>query len=493
MMRRDGRGWGRSGSHNGRRTRNKPGPFSGPLPERARLVVLLVVLALCAFGGGSSFPNAQSLLYLRPAAVLSIVALLLIPGPTDFRSVRVPFILLGCLALVIAAQLIPLPPDLWLSLPGRARYAEAAAAVGLPQPWRPLSVTPDMTWNSLVSLIVPAALLTGFATIRHDQREWLVTPVLVIIGISTVLAVAQYVAKSNDALYLYRTAIEGIPVGLFANRNHQALLLACAFPLLRVWVLMAEGDVQKATARAWIALAIGVVLFPLILATGSRAGTALAIFALIATLLIVPRRRSGEADRAASHVQLLRIAVPILALLVMSAVFYFGRAVSLDRLVMREGITSDLRFEFIPVVVEITREFLPWGSGFGSFDPVFRTFEPDSQLQEQFVNRAHNDLLELAMTGGIPALGVLGAFLFWYGWRSIEALRGAAGGCRSIATARLGALMIAMMFLASIVDYPLRTPLMGALFTIACGWIAASPRVTKLRRRESSLEDESAR
>jgi hypothetical protein len=34
--------------------------------------------------------------------------------------------------------------------------------------------------------------------------------------------------------------------------------------------------------------------------------------------------------------------------------------------------------------------------------------------------------------------------------------------------------MIALVLVASLVDYPLRTPLMMLIFAIACGWLGAS-------------------
>ena len=37
---------------------------------------------------------------------------------------------------------LPLPPGLWLALPGRNELAGAATATGQPQPWRPLSLSP---------------------------------------------------------------------------------------------------------------------------------------------------------------------------------------------------------------------------------------------------------------------------------------------------------------------------------------------------------------
>jgi O-antigen ligase len=111
------------------------------------------------------------------------------------------------------------------------------------------------------------------------------------------------------------------------------------------------------------------------------------------------------------------------------------------------------------------------GSGFGSFDPVFRVYEPDGLLSPNYLNHAHNDLLELAMVGGLPAMVLLVWFLVWLGTRGIAALR-RSDGRTNTRMARLGLLMLVMMLLSSLVDYPLRTPLVAAICAVACGWLA---------------------
>ncbi|MEO8137451.1 MAG: hypothetical protein ABI831_26155, partial [Betaproteobacteria bacterium] len=50
---------------------------------------------------------------------------------------------------------------------------------------------------------------------------------------------------------------------------------------------------------------------------------------------------------------------------------------------------------------------------------------------------------------------------------------------RAAALARLGAAMILLLFIASLVDYPLRTPIMAALFSIACGWLSVGGDAVK--------------
>ena len=58
--------------------------------------------------------------------------------------------------------------------------------------------------------------------------------------------------------------------------------------------------------------------------------------------------------------------------------------------------------------------------------PVYETFAPRTLLGESYVNHAHNDWLELWLTGGIPAILLAFAFLAWLAastvrlWRSDE-------------------------------------------------------------------------
>jgi O-antigen ligase len=131
-------------------------------------------------------------------------------------------------------------------------------------------------------------------------------------------------------------------------------------------------------------------------------------------------------------------------------------------------------------------EFMPVGSGFGSFDPVFRGFEPDSSLDVRFFNHAHNDLLELAISGGAIALLLLAVFVVWWIVRSWAAFRPYRNRARSALVARAGAIMIAILFLASLVDYPLRTPLMAAIFAVAAAWLARSDAPSGAGAREET-------
>src|SRR5688572_3980653 len=119
-------------------------------------IFLLTIAALC---GGCSRADIQSQIFPRVAAILVLLVLVLLPARADGDRLRLPLLFLALCALLIGVQLIDLPPQWWLNLPGRDFYAEAASAAGIEQPSRPINLTPDLGWNSLLSLLPPAAAL----------------------------------------------------------------------------------------------------------------------------------------------------------------------------------------------------------------------------------------------------------------------------------------------------------------------------------------------
>ncbi|KQO54245.1 hypothetical protein ASF14_20130 [Sphingomonas sp. Leaf257] len=440
--------------------------------DQLDFLILCALLILIALGGGSAFADTLSLIYVRLAAVAALVAFALTPAQAQWRTFCVPVILLVLLAVLITIQLVPLPPSIWSALPGRAPYLEAAAGLDGIQPWRPLSLTPDLTVNSLVSLVVPAAVLVGFVKLTADQRRWLVVAFILLCIASMAIGVAQVAGGKNSVLYTYKRTYEGTAVGLLANRNHQGALLAALFPALRVWTLFPVSDQRWARRRFWLAVAIGIVAVPVLLATGSRAGILLGVASLVVTLLLFAPNRAQRAGAWPSPLQAraLQIGIPALLVVLVLATWWFGRALSIQRLVGgAPSLEDDLRFRFAPLVVHIIERTFPVGTGFGSFDPIFRQYEPDAILIDSYFNHAHNEVLEILLTAGAAGAVLLTLFVAWWVVSVIRALRDTANPARRLAL--LGGMVTGILMAASLVDYPLRTPLLGAWFAIGCGWL----------------------
>lgn len=437
-------------------------------PETARFAVLVFLLvACCLWGGGSRF-DIPGLMLLQPVAVLCIAAFILIPGPYRFDAVRAPLLLLAALGGVMAVQLVPLPPEWWMALPGHAPFAAADGLAGVTAPWRPLSLTPDWTLGSLIGLVVPAAVLVGFAALP-PERTYALLPYL--LGAATLSAFLGLVQMGSGVLYFYEVTNVGAAVGLFSNRNHQAVFLVLMFPMLALWVTQAVHQHGNGSLRMWISGAMVVFLLPSIAITGSRAGLLLALLGLALGWLLLHLHGGAPGAVRNRRFALLVGALPIVGgMVIVGVAALLSKAEAIDRL-LAMNVTDDRRAEAMPLLFRIAGDFAPFGSGFGSFDPVFRFYETYPLLRSTYFNHAHNDLIELAITGGVPALLVLLAFLIWAVPRMFRAFRDRANS-RTARFAFFGAAVVLIVLLSSVVDYPLRTPLMAAVFALACGWLS---------------------
>lgn len=438
-------------------------------PEQARFYLLIGLLIGCCLWGGGSRVDIPGLIFLQPLAILLTAAIVAIPGEIRWTAIRVPLLFLAALALLIAIQLVPLPPEWWAQLPGHAPFAEILRVAGVEPVWRPISLTPDLTLASLVGLVIPAAALVGFAAISEEQGHRLLPWLLGIAGFSAVLGVAQAISGENSPLYLYSITNKGAAVGLFSNRNHEAVFLAAAFPMLAVWVARPVRLPTLRTLKIWVAGAASMFLVLATAMTGSRAGLGLMVVAIGCAWLLW--RRSGvRLIKTNSRLPWLSAVVPVIGISVLVAI---GILVSRSEAVQRLfGLTvaEDARVEAMPVLLTMIGDFFPLGSGFGSFDPVFRHYEPTAMLRGTYFNHAHNDLIELAITGGLPALLLMLAFLIWATTAFLASMR--RGKSSAAQFAGFSTATIAIMLMSSIVDYPLRTPLVAVFFALACAWLA---------------------
>jgi O-antigen ligase len=446
----------------------------------------LVFLIFALLMGGASRPDVLSLVILRPIAFLFLGYACLIVSAKEIRSVGIPITLLLCLAGLMAIQLIPLPQVLWFSLPQRDVIYEISKDIGMQDVWRPLSLVPSRTLNSLMALSVPAAAMMLFALLDEDQRRK-VPLVFILMGAASMLFGLLQVAGPRDGpLYTYRIANNGLMIGFFANRNHQAVFLACLTPLI-IGTLFDRLS-NKRTGRVdqnflLIALAVGMVflLFPYILVTGSRSGSLLAIVALLFSammwllwLMTEKRLASISADskpmrrtsrrKISGNIALVPVISLVILLGALSAL-YFDRDLALDRYKHMNEV-EELRFQTFPILFEMAKSHFVFGAGFGSFEWLYRMWEPDHMLMTSYLNQAHNDPMQMIIEGGLPAIVI---FCF-FGWKIL--MRGVAIGRTINKPWHTQYSTIAAMFVmaiistASLADYPLRTPFMMCFFAL---------------------------
>lgn len=435
------------------------------LPQRptVRLIILIILLAACIFGGGSSRPDVQSLLYLRPIAIAATFFFMW--NTPDWGVIRPLLLMMAALAATYLLQLIPLPPYLYKIMPGRENLQAIEALNGTADHWRALTLDPDLTLNSILSLFVPTAILLGSVGLSRLEQRGLLGAACFALTAGAILGALQVSGGRYSPFYLYENTYPGYAVGWFSNRNHHAVALACLFPLLRVWT-MQDGKFLRGRARLVTGITVAMMLLPLIVISGSRAGLVLGLLGLLTAALILP-----PSKRISRRTLAVVATTAFIILGFAAAMMMVGRAASLDRLLQSGDLGSEGRVAYIATEWQVLRNYWPLGTGSGGFDSAVRIFEPDHLLHTTFFNHAHNDFLEMVIVAGLPGIILVAAAMVLLCISTAAAFRHYRMVTPGNALARAGAATLWIMAAASLVDYPLRSPLMAAFAALAAVWL----------------------
>jgi lipoprotein signal peptidase len=362
-------------------------------------------------------------------------------------------------------QLIPLSPDLWTLLPGREAIKNLDALIGI-EAWRPISLSPMKTANSLASLIVPLAALLLFAICR-DAEKILIT-IMAMGLLSAILGVLQLFAASSSGVFLYEVTNRGSAVGFFANRNHHAVFLACCV-LISLFLAVRRRASASYLNHASL-LGFAVVLSAAILINGSRAGLiSLGLVALLAaaTAFFEPALLNGRAKRVGAQ-RVLAAAAAVAGLILFVIFALADRIPALSEFRAGSDYATELRAQVLPYLVEMARDVQPLGVGFGAFEYAYRMIEPTDLLGPSYLNNAHFDWLQFIIEGGVPAGLILCAGGAITAGRLLRLrTRHSDTPTRLSREALLGLGIMATLAVASLVDYPLRVPSMMVLGVIA--------------------------
>jgi len=438
--------------------------------DRSRYYILASFIGLVFLMGGASRPDVLSLLLLRPLSILVLGFALWAYSRAKLRPDAL-LIMLSCFLLLHIAQLIPLPRSMWAALPQRHVFASIGRAVGMHDIARPLTLSPATTLNSLFSLATPLAVALLLATLHPADRRRVLRGLLLLTAASGVVGMLQIAGGVGNDFYLYQVTNDDSAVGLFANRNHQALFLACSIALA-IWSIRLRLPLPhhiSALAGCVFDIALIAVSVVLLMQIGSRAGLIFGACALgcgtVLMLWTIPgkpgRRHSGR--RGAARFWLVSAAAGLFLLGLIGFTVAMSRDASLQRFFsLAPG--DEIRGNTLPVLLSMARAYFPFGSGFGTFSSAYKAVEPAALLSPLYLNEAHNDFIQLVIEGGAAAAILLVAFLVWVVRIVVKANVRAWRG-RSLAAPIL-TLMVLFFAASSGVDYPLRVPSLMLVFII---------------------------
>jgi len=443
----------------------------------AAAIASVVLLAFAFAFGGASREHALRLALVELAALpVLVLATTRLIQTGSWRDHRLAIGLVAGIIGLLAFQLIPLPPAVWLALPGRDQLGLALQLAGVEPGWSPLSLTPEKTWQSTLALAPPLAMFTATLTLDQPQHARLVRLCIAAALAGVLLGTAQLV-NGGTQLYLWATTGAGSVAGFFANRNHLASFVLTALPFPIIWGAAALRRSDPRTLPLWLGALFSALVVVALAAIRSRAGIVLFPPVVIASLLAA----WIASGRGRPSRQLLIVIGVIAAAL--TAVAVLGLSPILARFDTQGA--PETRFERWPFVAETAETYLPLGSGVGSFDAVYRSVEPLGELDGTFFNQAHNEYLELWLETGWVGAIILVVFFAWYARRCWSAWRGPPSRERDLQ--RGASIGIGVLLLHSISDYPLRTLALAVVFALCCALLELAQRPDRVQGRQNPV------
>jgi O-antigen ligase len=462
---------------------------------------LVVIVASVFLGGGTASGFLGDVITQLLAVPLFVVAarhwLTGIAHQPDWRATDYLLCMsLAGLTLILVVQLAPWPAAVvstWENSVPNFNSSTIASIMDARASWQGLSTTPHASWATAVSLLPSLAVF--FGVIQLDARARLkLAGVMSILGaLSLLLGFVQVVQGPGSELRFYEITNPSEAVGFFANRNHFAALLYTTLIFSSVCLtfaasrFVAEGKVSSRSIL-WLALSGALIISILagIAIARSRAGVILSAVALVGIIVIIfadhqPAHRSRAKYYSGPHLALIMI------LLAIGFTVQFG----LHRVMTRfeTDPLQDLRWALSPATFEIALDYLPLGSGLGSFVEVYANHEKTANLFNGFANRAHNDWAEIFLETGVLGAATITIVLVWFVIRAVQIarLRVAIHGNNNYLLLQRSAVLVIVLLLAhSFVDYPLRTTAMSVIFLFTCALLVDPP--TALQRQFPNLE-----
>jgi O-antigen ligase len=261
-------------------------------------------------------------------------------------------------------------------------------------------------------------------------------------------------------------------------------MLATIIPMIAASLSLFRGKPDRLLFHRSLSIALAGLVIPLILMTGSRMGVVLAAAGGVLALWVYRAPQSvGRVEGVRSEHRTRLVGLGVGGLLLVLVGVIAARSPALERLFGTDP-ASELRLQAFPVVLTDVWNYFPVGSGFGTFVETYQISEPASLISERYFNHAHNDFLELVLTGGLA--GVL--LLVWAVAMGAIAFRSLLRGRRTArddpnfspqVLGRTGFSILAIFALASLTDYPLRVPSLMLCAVVAVVWCLNAVKNTR--------------
>ncbi len=327
-------------------------------------------------------------------------------------------------------------------LPGTVHYEETAATL----------------W-----FMVTALAVSGCAMLLTPRTaSWLLHVLLVMGSVIVVMAILQRLAPRAYPVY-ERT-------GVFVSENHFAAFANLVFPLALAAAARAHYHAftngRVSSPSPLFIVAAGLIACSIWLAR-SRAGVAITVLitlAFIVQQVVLARRYPFITAPRGAVSRLAGVAALVVAMTVVA--FQLGRE---WRSVRQFGSEISYRGQIIADSLSMWRDRFAWGVGPGAYASAFPYYQSPS-IQDRFIRHAHAEPVEMIAEYGIAGVGIL-ALAAWPLLSAARRRPPASTGTPLFQDLESPAvaLGIAGCLIHGLVDFPLRTPLVGLMMSAYAG------------------------
>jgi O-antigen ligase len=431
--------------------------------DRLLLIVACALFATSFVTGGSSQETGAGAIVSQLLAIpVLLYALTLAVRRGRIQSAWPGVAVLALVVLVPLLQLLPVSHQVW-ELPAlRLRLQQdlaAAGVTGLNYSW---SLAPAATKRAVMSLLPASALFLSALAMNREALRGFLWLAIALSMLSLLLAIAQLGLPQDSILNPYPDYAPAMG-GIFANRNHQADVLAVALVLCIAMAIDERRRIRRGVGsgtRIFVLSTLAVLFAVSLPLVGSRAGI---VIAILATVAIVAGCGSIELERLRSSWRTRLIFLAALAFLGLGTygALHWMQVDAVDAVYGTRG-------ELAKQSLILGFGSAPLGSGVGSFVPLFEQESDISLLQNAYVNHAHNEYVQWWLEAGAFAIVCMIAAILalLHGLRRLAGLRSKSGLRISGTAAFVG---IVAMLVHCWVDYPLRTPALLAMFGLLAG------------------------
>ena len=208
-------------------------------------------------------------------------------------------------------------------------------------------------------------------------------------------------------------------------------------------------------ARRAMLFGSAVLVLICLLFTRSRGGIASALVGLALSAILLVRARAASEGSSRTRIATYLVVALVLVSLVLAVII--GVAPILERMEPDQlRLSAEGRYAIYAATFRAGMEFLPFGSGLGTYVDVFARFQGPTG-QGALFDYARNDYLQMFMEAGIPGVVAVALLIVAYAKRLSDLLW--REGRRSFTLLQLGAAVgLLPMMLHSVFDFAIRMP-----------------------------------